>query len=296
MGLRSLSRRLTRLDGPEDEIEEIFLPLSTVPYGRVVTLHDYIDSRAWIAGYGGGFLFAHSQFSSGLTMATWEFEVAHLAIDRTMNPVFSSGDLVGDPPASLGNIGRQQFPPYPLWATCPDGGMALYDPLTNSVRWLSASGEVTGSQPLPPERRVEVTMDRLWALIWPRLKEQNERSVRRSAGSRFPIAPLDSAAQYESAKRSFPEVRDAYADVFPEYRHLSCGGPDGSLWLQLFDAHGGGRMSGEGPKWLRIGRDGSYRRIDLPRSFRPLRFTDDRIWGSHRGEFDVESVAWIEMP
>ena len=53
---------------------------------------------------------------------------------------------------------------------------------------------------------------------------------------------------------------------------------------------------GVGPLWLRIAPDGAAREVVLPERFDALRFTHERIWGVQRDEFDVASVAWIELP
>ena len=182
--------------------------------------------------------------------------------------------------------------PFPLWSACPDGGMALYDPLTNSVRRLTAAGRETGSHALPPERGLEMTMERFWSLIYRRIMAEAE-------GPDGDDLPTDSVALYEMMKGFIEEeggLSEMASPVFPEYRSLACGGSDGTLWLQLFDMGSPGRSIADGPEWLRIGPDGATRRIVFPGSFSPLRFTDDRIWGSHRGDFDIESVAWIASP
>ena len=287
----SRARRLTRIDGPEGETEELPVPLSSDPPSELVWWEDPSEvGPRWIGGTEDGFLFAHSTGSFEESTSVWGFEVVHLATDASASTLFSSADLLGDPSARFGKT--RAFVPFPIWTTCPDGSMALYDPLTNSVRRLAADGTETGSHGLPPVRGLEMTLDRLWPLMYRQIMAVAQGP---DAGG----LPPDSAMIYELLIGSIAEeggLSEIASDVFPEYRSLACGGSDGSLWLQVFDMKSRVRWVGDGPEWLRIGPDGAIRRIVFPDSFSPLRFTDDRIWGSHRDELEIESVAWIATP
>ena len=289
----SRARRLTRIDGPEGETEELLVPLSSDPPSFLVWWEDNpseAGGRRWIGGREDGFLFAHSTGDFEESTSVWDFEVVRLATDSSASILISSADLLGDPATRFGKM--RAFLPFPIWTTCPDGSMALYDPLTNSVRRLTADGTEIGSHGLPPERRLEMTMERLWPLFYRVIMAAAEGP---DAGG----LPPDSAMLYEMMKGGIAEeggLSEAASDVFPEYRSLACGGSDGSLWLQIFDMESRVRWLADGPEWLRIGPDGAIRRIVFPESFSPLRFTDDRIWGSHRDELEIESVAWIATP
>jgi hypothetical protein len=46
----------------------------------------------------------------------------------------------------------------------------------------------------------------------------------------------------------------------------------------------------------RITQDGVAQEIHFPNRFDVYRFISGRIWGVQRDEFDVASVAWIEVP
>lgn len=53
---------------------------------------------------------------------------------------------------------------------------------------------------------------------------------------------------------------------------------------------------GRGATWLRITDSGVRAEVRFPDDFRPMRFHDGRVWGIHRDDFDVDHVAWVEMP
>ena len=283
--------KLVRADGPEGETEELFLPLGSDPPGRVVPMESTSGDwgRAAIGGLEDGFLFAHRTWRNQAMATLWHFAVTHLAMDASARGLFSTDSLLGDPAARFGER-MKELTPFPLWAPCPDGSMGLYDPLTNSVRRLTAAGGEIDSLALGPERRLEVTMESLWALLYPWMMSEAE-----AAGEFSP----DSAMNHALLKEAIAEeggLEASTSSVFPEYVYLACGGSDGTLWLQVFDMESPGRSLGAGPEWLRIAPGGAIRRVVFPGSFSPLKFTDDRIWGSHRGELDVESVAWIVTP
>lgn len=288
----SRARKLVRVDGPEWETEEPFLQLDSGLRGvRTISWDDTPGgelSRRWIGGSPDGFLFAHSRVQGGAFRHMWDFDVVHLALDSSATTVLSSGALLGDPVTRYGELG--EIHPVPVWASCADGSMILYDPLANSVRRLDRGGRETGSHTLPPERLLNVTLERAWALIYrPMMVAMDSPDGPQTEGF-----PTDSAALFEMFKSEAGE-NILETDLLPEYKHLECGGSGETVWLQLFDVQSRGRSLGDGAEWLRIGPDGAIRRVVFPESFSPLRFTEDRIWGSHRGEFDVESVAWIEM-
>ena len=285
-----------RVDGPKGEVEELFLPWESGVHGeRMIAWEDSWEeesSRGWIGGREDGFLIARSAVGTQW-LGMWDFEVVHLTRDTSTSIVLSSGDFLGDPTVRYGDKEEFHVLPVPLWASCPDGSMVLYDPLANAVRRPADGGGETGSHALPPERLLKVTLERAFAVIY----RPTIAAMGRPDGPQTEGLPSDSADLFEAFKREVAaEGGISDTDLLPEYKQLACGGSGGSLWLQIFDVESRGRSMGDGPEWLRIGPDGAMRRIVFPESFSPLRFTDDRIWGSHRGEFDVESVAWIALP
>jgi hypothetical protein len=102
---------------------------------------------------------------------------------------------------------------------------------------------------------------------------------------------MDTAQMRQELQTKWPEFSQGLSAVFPEYADLHCVADD-VIWLQPFDV--GGNL-GRGPVWLRIRQEAEPQEVQFPEAFRPLRFTDDRVWGAYKGEFHVESVAWIPI-
>ena len=69
---------------------------------------------------------------------------------------------------------------------------------------------------------------------------------------------------------------------------------DGTMWMQPLDVELGGLRGGR--LWLRITEDGDVREVWLPERFDAFRFLPARVWGVHRDENDLASVASIAVP
>jgi hypothetical protein len=110
--------------------------------------------------------------------------------------------------------------------------------------------------------------------------------------NRLMTDPPERDVLYDAFRRDYTDRATEFAAVFPEYVHLNCSGP-ATLWLQVFDSVSG--QLGRGPRWLRVGANGEIGTVEFPPSFRPMRFHEGRIWGTHTGDFDVEYVAWTEL-
>ncbi|WP_419933914.1 hypothetical protein [Candidatus Palauibacter sp.] len=83
------------------------------------------------------------------------------------------------------------------------------------------------------------------------------------------------------------------ASYLPWYVDFRCS-EDGTMWLNPLDLDAGG-LSG-GAWWLRIAADGTTQGVRLPDRFDAYRFSDSRVWGVYRDEFDRPSVASISLP
>lgn len=236
----------------------------------------------WLKGTSGGFLFARlrpgsAQPFSGL--AFWHADIVRVSADSSppslelYTPV---ADLLDDPGSRF--PGATRILPYPLWAVCGDGTVALYDPLENELRGITANGPDVRPVALPEERRVELTFDRLFGMA--------ARDYRDKATGQMP----DSAVLARQFEQMYSQWEGESANVFPEYADLRCN-QAGTLWLQPFDVDTG--PLGRGPNWHRFSRDGSRVLVTFPEEFTPLRFDADRIWGTLRDSVGVTSAAWI---
>lgn len=177
---------------------------------------------------------------------------------------------------------RRPFLPYPIWTLCDDGGLRLYDPLANAVRRFNRDGVEHEAFPLPPERRIAITFDRVFGMFYRQYRDQGSPSE----------AAADSVQMRAGLEAQFPQLAESSADVFPEVADLRCTGR-GTLWLQPFDPAGAGL--GRGTKWWRIEPDGSRRTYRLPEAFTAFRFTEDRIWGTMTDSLGVPTLAWIPV-
>ena len=83
------------------------------------------------------------------------------------------------------------------------------------------------------------------------------------------------------------------ASYLPRYVDFRCSS-NGTMWLHPVDLDAGGLKGAT--QWLRITPDGVIREVRLPERFDAMRFSDSRVWGVVRDEFDVPSVASIALP
>lgn len=275
--------QLLRVDGPEDPVQTIGIPQDLIPTARVASFENFGagEARGWIRGVDAGFLFAIPQRGVSPFDRLWNTDFILLTREGEESVAWAMSQSLADPASRYG-AGVTEFIPYPLWAHCPDGSMAVYDPLTNRIG-RRVGGEAAGdSIVLPEERRLEVTMDRIFRMAFAFMRD-------RSPAGQKP----DSAQMYTTLAGQWNGMKARSSPVFPEYADMDCTVAR-TLWLQQFDPDEG-RM-GRTPIWLRIDRSGSIVRFRLPDSFRPMRFEATRILGSQRGEYDVESVAWLALP
>lgn len=271
---------LMRVDGPEDPVETLMLPRDSIPTGRVVSSENLgAMGRAWIVGTTDGYLVGVQQSAADLT-GMWGARIVELSRDGEVHPAFAISDRLGDPATRYGSTATE-FLPYPLFARCPDASIALYDPLSNGIIRLSPDDAVMDTIPLPPERSLEVTFDRVFRMAYGFMKEQ-------MPGGQAP----DSASMYNLLQSQWGQMENEAAGVFPEYADLQC--PDGTFWMQVFDPDAG--QMGRSPNWMHVSADGMTSNYRFPDRFRPLRFESSRILGVSFGEFDIESVAWMPVP
>lgn len=275
--------RLIRIEADVDEPEVRALPQDSAGPVRINS-YEYLwmnnGGRVWMRATDQGFVFAQASPAVPWIYGLWSTEVVRLRRDGRLETVASTADLVGDPEEHF--PGATRFLPYPLWASCPDGSLALYDPGRNGVHRLRASGDTVAWHVLPDERRLEVTSERVFETVHPGVLR-----------NRLFAEPPGPDVMREMVERDYDQRIDEFSDVFPEYAELECA-EGGTLWIQPFDATHG--QMGRGPLWLRISEDGAMGQVRFPGDFRPMRFLDRRIWGIHRGAYDVDHVAWVEMP
>jgi hypothetical protein len=272
------------IDVSSEALRHVRLPQDSLAPTQLISFAGagVFPARPWLGVGRGGLLLGRVRPGtappfSGLGL--WHADILRVRTDSPTLEVHTPvADHLGDPASRYPRA--IQFLPYPLWTVCADDTMALYDPLENELRRIDASGRVLSVVALPPERRVELTFDRMFGIAYRQLHEEASGPLPDSAQLRLQFTAMFSEWERESA------------DVFPEYADLHCA-RDGTLWLQPFDIVTG--VLGRGPDWYRISRDGTRTRFTLPGGFTPQRFEVDRIWGTIRDSLGIASAAWIGL-
>lgn len=271
---------LVRVSDPDESRTVLTLSRDSLPPGRMVSMDNAgAGGRYWIRPSSDGFLFGRARPDTDNLRQVWNMDVVRHGTDGAIVVLFSPADHLVDPTTLYGDA--SEFMPFPLIDVCGDGSFALYDPASNALRRFSPDGALTDSVTLPEPQLLEPSADRLFAMVYPTVLEEAP-----------PGALPESAAIHGMLKLQWADISRQMAPVLPEYTDLHCAGD--AIWLQPLDVESG--QMGRGPTWLRIAADGTIGNVDLPERFRPMRFTADRIWGVHRGDYDIESVAWIASP
>jgi len=266
--------------GSDEDWTEIALPTDSLPRDRLIGSEQIGMIRPWIASRGRAFVFAVTSASEPAAPRFWKTNlVAVDPADPKPRVVFSTVERLGDPATRWSPLAILM--PHPLWDICVDDKIVAYDPLRNEIRRFHDGGDDGKPIPLPAERSVEVTPDRVFDIAY------------RDAIARF---PSDNRPDSAEIRRQFDEQIQAmgamFGSTFPEYADLRCAA-NGELWIQRFDIGTG--PFGKGPVWLRIAPNGSTRAIRLPDGFTAHEFTRDRVWGVLRDALDVASIAWIDL-
>lgn len=273
--------KLTRIADDLRATETLALAGSTTA-GVRLNSYEYLwtnnGGRTWIDRSGGKFVYARPTPGLPWISSFWSTEVVRLTKNGNAETVFSTADIVGDPTGRFGEARR--FLPYPIWAACEDGSLAMYDPNANLLRRFGESGDPMRVHTLPPERGVPMSAERVIATVFPGVLR-----------NRLMVNLPDEDVLRELFRRDYENRAAEFAAEFPEYVHFDCA-PDNTLWLQLFDSSQG--QMGRGPSWIRVTESGETGRVDFPTTFRPMRFRGERVWGIHTGDLDVEYVAWTD--
>jgi hypothetical protein len=278
---------MRRIDGGEGA--SVPFPREEVAPGRLLSADDggMGANRVWIRGGPEGFLTAAApEGMPAMARSLWDADVLLLTREGTIQRQRRVSDHVGSPDARY--PGAVFLLPFPLWDRCADGTTILYDPLANALRRLAADGESGPSVALPPERAVQLTPDRLFNMLVPRLMQEVPDHAR---------PPVDELRA--SFDDEFEEASAQFADVFPEYAAIHCVDEE-VVWLQLFDVEEG--IAGNGLEWWRIepwGDDDVNARFTayrFPSSFTPFRYEGGRAWGVVLDALDVPSVGSLAVP
>ena len=170
-----------------------------------------------------------------------------------------------------------QFAAMPLWDSCSEGSIALWDARTGSVRWLDATGGVLSTAGLNL-RAPEVEAEDVERFL--------KYMARHEIGPDFESQGVDFKAE---ARRVRPLFRARGTPVVD----LRCA-DDRTVWLQMFD------MSqdplGRGSTWLRVQSDAQLDFTRFPSEFQPFVFTDQGLAVGVVDHMSGQSVAlWRDV-
>lgn len=236
--------------------------------------------RAWVAVAGESVMVASPPAGISRGHGYWTAQVHSLSLaDSTAAVGWDMTEWLPDPEEH--HPGATEFAPMPLWAFCPGGEGWMYDPVRHRVRPLSDSA-AEGIE-LPPARRAELTDDRMFELLVPRMIDEIPSDQR----------PPDDQLR-DLFEREIGNVLEQFAAELPEYFQMQCG-TDGALWLQEF--HWSEGYGGAGLNWVRIaGGGGDAQVVRMPDGFQAMRFTGQHAWGVVRDELGIPSVARVVVP
>lgn len=176
---------------------------------------------------------------------------------------------------------------YRLWASCGENTVRVYDRVTNQLRGFDGSGAEMPPVDLPPVPFTEITPRQFAGAVF----AFRQAELTGDVWSR--LSAEDSVRVLNQTARSVSGRPHELASYMPRYVDFRCS-EGGTMWLNPVDLDAGGLKGASA--WLQIAPDGAIREVRLPARFDALRFSDSRIWGVYRDEFDIPAIASIALP
>ncbi|WP_419166073.1 hypothetical protein [Candidatus Palauibacter sp.] len=284
---------MIRISRPDADWTEIPLRSEALPPGSVRTGMSMLTTSVRTARLGREIIVPRS--SGSMADGVLRFRLSLLRADLVafdpeagaVRDLVALGDALDDP---SGDFIRSDggFPLwYRLWASCGDNLVRVYDRARNQLRGFDGSGAEAPPIDLPPVPFTEVNPRQFAAAVFALRQAEVTGDVATRLAAEDSLRLLD-----QMARRVRGEPHEL-ASYLPRYVDFRCS-EDATMWLQPLDLDAGG-LSG-GRLWLRIATDGTAREVRLPDRFDAYRFSDSRVWGVYRDEFDRPSVASISLP
>ncbi len=265
------TRRMPRLGGMRADIE-------TVTFGDPFRL--FRKEGATVVG----------RFESGVTHGSdlWRGKLVRVADEGRDDPGILAGEVVVDYMEELSGAAEGPSSPapglasVPLWDGCPDGRLAVLDPVALTLHLFG-----------PGEGEAETIQ-----LPW---QPASLRRIDKFSYIRFQVAAeargdgADAAAIDRAAESAFAGAEDFFPAEAPAGVDLKCA--PGRVWIQEFD--GDSHPLGYGPYWRVVSLGGTeprFARIAFPPGFLPERIAESRALGVLTDSVSIQRLAQVELP
>lgn len=171
--------------------------------------------------------------------------------------------------------------PVPLWDGCPDGPVAVLDPIARTLYMFGPEPGSPDAIALPFEAAELGRDDKLRYM-----KHQLAAELR---GQDMPVSELDQLAEsvLAGAEQMFPR----YAPIGVDLRCTAH-----RVWIQEFD--GASHPLGYGPRWHTVSRQGPetrFAQVAFPPGFTPHRITESRALGVVTDSVSLQRLATVEF-
>ena len=214
----------------------------------------------------------------------WSGTIVRVAADgsETTAQVDFSADLEGAESRTTTLMG---LAPVPLWDRCPDGRIAVLDPVARHLRLFGPDGSSQEPTPVPWTPRA-LLQEELVGYIRARMQvETREQDV--------------SPAEIEqAAAEAVANAGDFLPSETPLAVDLLCSGD--RVWVQEFD--GPAHPMGYGRAWWSVfvdagaDRYGRVERVIFPERFAPYQIMDSMAIGIVTDAMDLQRVAVVRLP
>ena len=210
----------------------------------------------------------------------WTGRLVRADADGGAEAVIDFADLPGA--SQVDPEQRTLLGPVPVWDACPDGRIALLDPVARQLYLMASTWEERDSVSGP------------WEV------EPITRSHRLAYLSNQIKAELQGQSMDESEMQAMVEgveeaSRDMFAPSAPAGVDVKCSAD--RVWIQEFD--GTSHPLGLGRRWRTIDLAGSapaFSQVVLPAGFRPYRISESEMLGVVTDSLDLQRVAGVRLP
>ena len=223
-----------------------------------------------------------ARYDSGVSHGTdlWNGRLVRIPDDGSDPRVLM--DFATDLPGAATRPIRSLLAPVPLWDGCPDGRIAVLDPVTRTLFRLDPDGGVQEAVPLP------------WH---PAQLDENARIAYMTARVRSEIedGSVSEAEIVRYATEAARNTVEMFAVDEPIGVDLKCA--PGRVWIREFEPTS--HPLGYGPLWRTVNFDGetpTFSRVVFPPDFNPYRITETHAIGVLLDSVDLQRVAAVSLP